>query len=105
MLSSGARGRAQSAMETIILDTLGALQRHGHGLFGWCCDCGSPSRYWEDVKARRTPQRALFDIDLSALIRERGDASPVLGMAPTRCPRCGSHNTETRVMAPAKVPP
>jgi hypothetical protein len=45
-------------METIILDTLAKLDRHGHGLFGWCSDCGSPSRYWEDVRARRAPKPA-----------------------------------------------
>jgi hypothetical protein len=42
-------------MEMIALDTLGKLWQHGHGLFGWCADCGSQSRYWADVKARRAP--------------------------------------------------
>ena len=86
----------------IALDTLGKLYRHGHGLFGWCSDCGSPSRYWEDVKARRTPKPAMSDIDLPALIRERGDRSLVIDVAPVPCPRCGSTHTETRVTAPAK---
>ena len=58
-------------MEMIALDTLGRLHHHGHGLFGWCSDCGSPSRYWHDVKARRAPKPAMFDIDLAELIRER----------------------------------
>ena len=89
-------------METIALDTLGKLHRHGHGLFGWCADCGSPSRYWDDVKARRTPKATLFDVDLGALIRELGREFPVVGLADVRCPRCGSANTETRVTAPAK---
>jgi hypothetical protein len=62
-------------MEMIVLDTLGKLHRHEHGLFGWCGNCGDPSRYWADVKARRTPQRAQLDIDLPALIRERGENS------------------------------
>jgi hypothetical protein len=51
-------------MEMIMFDTLGKLWQRGHGMFGWCSDCGSPSRYWADVKAQRTPTRAGFDIDL-----------------------------------------
>jgi hypothetical protein len=31
-------------MEMLVLDTLGKLHHHGHGLFGWCSECGSPSR-------------------------------------------------------------
>ena len=34
-------------METIVLDTLGKLNRYGHGMFGWCSECSSPSRYWD----------------------------------------------------------
>jgi hypothetical protein len=52
-------------MEMISINTLVALLRHG--LFGWCCNCGSPSRYWHDVRARRPPKPAIFDIDLTAL--------------------------------------
>lgn len=89
-------------MEMIALDTLGKLCQHGHGLFGWCSDCGSPSRYWDDVRARRAPTPAMFDIDLSALIRERGGDCRVVGLEPVPCPRCGSTNTETRVTTPAK---
>ena len=89
-------------MEMIVIDTLGAMQRHGYGLFGWCSDCGDVTRYWADVRARRTPKRAIFDIDVAEVIQERGENSPVVGMAPARCPRCGSHNTEMRVTAPAK---
>jgi hypothetical protein len=33
-------------MEMITIDTLGAMQRRGYGLFGWCGDCGAPSSYW-----------------------------------------------------------
>lgn len=69
-------------METVVLDTLGKLRRRGHGLFGWCSPCGSPSRYWQDVRARRTPRPASFDVDLNALIRERGDRSSVLAPIP-----------------------
>jgi hypothetical protein len=89
-------------MEMIALDTLGKLYHHGHGMFGWCSDCGSPSRYWEDVGVRRTPKPASFDIDLKALIGERGKDNPVVGLEPIPCPRCGSRKTETRVTTPAK---
>lgn len=89
-------------MEMIVPDTLGKLYHHGQGLFGWCSDCGSPSRYWDDVKTRRTPKPAMFDIDLGALIRERGGDCLVVGLEAVPCPRCGSANTETRVTAPAK---
>jgi hypothetical protein len=87
-------------MEMIALDTLGKLHHYGHGMFGWCCDCGSPSRYRDDAKARRAPKPAMFDIDLGALIRERGKDCLVIGLAPVPCSRCGK--TETRVTAPAK---
>lgn len=89
-------------MEMIVIDTLGAIQRHGYGMFGWCCDCESPSKYWDDVRARRAPKPAMFDIDVAALIRERGEHSPVVGLAPAHCPRCGSQKTETRIAAPSK---
>jgi hypothetical protein len=90
-------------MEMVTIDTLGAMRRRGYGLFGWCTACGSASRYWADVRAGRTPQRSIFDIDIAVLIRERGESSSVVGMVPARCPRCGSLNTETRITAPAKV--
>jgi hypothetical protein len=79
----------------IVLDTIGKLLRHGHGMFGWCGDCGSASRHWEDVSARRTPQAAMFDIDLPILIREGGEHSPVVGRESVPCPRCGSRTAST----------
>jgi len=85
-----------------VLDTLDKLWQHGHGMFGWCSDCGAPSRYWDDVKALRTPKPASFDIDLGALIRERGKDCVLVGLAPVPCPRCGSARTETRITTPAK---
>jgi hypothetical protein len=66
-------------MEMIALDTLGKLHQHGHGLFGWCSDCGSPSRYWQDVKARRTPKRA---ISISLLSSGSAAACGVIDLAP-----------------------
>jgi predicted nucleic-acid-binding Zn-ribbon protein len=89
-------------MEMLVLDTLGKLYHHGHGLFGWCSECGSASRYWDDVRARRTPKSPMFNIDLAALIHERGKDCLVVELAPVACPRCGSTNTEMRVTAPAK---
>jgi len=89
-------------MEMIVLDTLAKLYQHGHGMFGWCSDCGFPPRYWDDVKARRVPQRAIFDIYLPALIHESGGEHPVVGLAPIPCPRCCSRKTDTRVTAPSK---
>ena len=89
-------------MEMIVIDTLGAMQRHGYGMFGRCCDCGAPSMYWADLKSRRTPMPAMFDIDLAALAHERGKDCRVVGLAPIPCPRCGSMKTETRIMAPSK---
>jgi len=85
-----------------VLDMLGKHWQHGHSMFGWCSDCGSPSRYWDDVKARRAPKPASFDIDLAALIRERGADSLVVELAPIPCPRCGSTKSETWVVAPSK---
>jgi len=89
-------------METIILDTLGGLRRHGHGLFGSCRECGSLSRYWADVTARRAPRPSMFDIDIDTLVSERGHGSAVVGLAPVQCPHCGSADTETRITTPAK---
>ena len=84
-------------MEMIAIDTLGKLHHHGHGMVGWCSDCGSPSRYWNDVKARRAPKAAMFDIVLAALIRDRGKDCHIVGLEPVACPRCGSTKTETRI--------
>jgi len=44
----------------------------------------------------------MFDIDLAALIHERGKECVVVGLDPIPCPRCGSAKTETRVTTPAK---
>ena len=60
-------------------------------------------RHWEDVRARRTPQPAMFEIELPALIRDRGADCLVVALDKVPCPRCGSTNTETRIMAPGKL--
>ena len=89
-------------MEMLVLDTIGKLWRHGHGMFGWCSRCAPASRYRGDVKAGRAPRMAMFDIDLRTLVRQRGENSPIVGREPIPCPRCGSLKTETRITAPAK---
>jgi hypothetical protein len=42
-------------MEMIALETIVKLHHRGHGLFGWCSECGSPSRYWDDAEHRPRP--------------------------------------------------
>ncbi len=66
-------------MTPIILDTLGWLHRYGHGLFGWCRRWSS--RYRMAARPEDNPP-ASFDIDVAALIAERGADHPVVGMAP-----------------------
>jgi hypothetical protein len=83
----------------IVLDTIGKLEKHGHGLFGWCCDCAAT--YRKDLLPL-IERPALFDIDLSALIAARGANSAIPGQRSIRCPRCGSRETEIRVTTPAK---
>jgi hypothetical protein len=85
-------------MEFIVLDTLGKLVTHGVGLSGLCNTCASG--YWEEVRARRMPKPSSFDVDLAALIAERGDDCRVVGLAAVACPRCGSRDTETRLSVP-----
>jgi hypothetical protein len=70
-------------MEMIALDTLGKLHQHGHGLFGWCSDCGSPSRYWSDVGVRRTPKPASFDIDLRHSLESAARITPSSALSPS----------------------
>ena len=36
---------------------------------------------------------ASFDIDMAALVAERGADTPLVRMAAVRCPRCGSRDT------------
>lgn len=45
-----------------------------------------------------------FDVDLLALGDERRTDSEVTGIAPVRCPRCGSRATEIRVLGAQTVP-
>ncbi len=82
-------------MTPIILDTIGKLHEHRHGLFGWCRPCSS--RYRMAARPEDNPP-AIFDIDLATLIAERGPDPLVIGMAPVTCPYCCSRQTEIRIL-------
>jgi len=69
----------------LVLDTLGKLHAHGHGLRGYCRGC----------------QRH-FDVPLPALIAVRRADSPVVGMRPLTCAACGGRDTEIRITAPSR---
>jgi hypothetical protein len=81
-------------MPTIALDTLAKLHAHGHGLDGWCLDCSA--RYRPATPAAEQA-RAGFDVDIAALIAERGAEAGIVGLRPPVCPRCGSARTEVRL--------
>jgi hypothetical protein len=87
----------RSPMPMIALDTLGRLHARGYGLFGACADCAQLYRM-ADLPERRIPSN--FDIDLAALIAERGADCSVIRMAPVPCPRCGSLDTQYRITTP-----
>ena len=74
-----------SNADRIVLDTLGKLHAHRHGLFGYCRRC---DRH--------------FDVPLPALIAARGADSPVVRMRPVRCAGCGGRETEIRITAPSR---
>jgi hypothetical protein len=84
-------------MQTVSLDTLGKLHAYRYGLWGWCRECAK--LYRMDVPAEQRV-RAAFEIDLAALIAERGAESTCIRMAPVLCPRCGSRDTEQRISPP-----
>lgn len=69
----------------IVLDTLGKLYAHGHGLFGYCLVC----------------QRSVL-VSLPELIAERGPDNPVVCMKPLTCPGCQGRRTTFCITAPAK---
>jgi hypothetical protein len=72
-------------MEITALQTLGKLAARGHGLDGYCQIC-----------------RRHFDVAIAVVIKQRGGDSPVVGMRPLACPRCGSRRTDFRITAPSK---
>jgi hypothetical protein len=71
---------ASPAADLIVLDTLGKLYAHGHGLTGYCRPC-----------------RRYFRVPMPLLIAARGGDSPVVGMRPLRCAACLGRDTEIRV--------
>jgi hypothetical protein len=73
------------AADTIVLDTIGKLYAHGHGLTGYCRPC-----------------RRFFRLPMPVLIAARGADSPVVGMRPLKCAGCGEQETEIRVTAPSR---
>jgi hypothetical protein len=75
-----------SDMPCITLDTLGRLAAHGYGLNANCLDRAA---------ARA---RANFNIDLAAVIAERGADAKVVGLLPPPCPRCGSTNGDSAAL-------
>ena len=90
-----ARGlRLTGPMQMIVIDTIGKLHHHGHRTFGWCRRCAA---LYRPERGPGNPP-ASFDIDLPALIAERGTGHPVVGMAPVPCPYCGSRQTEIRIL-------
>lgn len=84
-------------MQSIVVDTLGKLRAHGRGLWGWCRGCAKLYRMSDPPQRRPL---ASFDIDMLALIAERGADYSIIRMAPVTCPRCGSRETEYRISTP-----
>lgn len=85
---------AMPRMPTIVLDTLGKLYAHGHGLYGRCLDWSA--RYRPSAPAAEQP-RAGFVVDIAALIAERGADAMIVGLRSPPCPRCGSARFEIRL--------
>jgi hypothetical protein len=72
--------------ELTVLDTLGQLYAHSHGLSGYCRSC-----------------RRFLDVRMPALIAAPGPDSPVVGMRPLRCAGSLGREAEIRVTAPSKA--
>ena len=82
--------------DAIVIDSIGKLHAHRHELHGFCADCAG--RYRPELTPHNPPSS--WTVDLAALIAERGPDSPVVGMAPLRCPYCGGRRTEIRILGP-----
>jgi hypothetical protein len=74
-----------SARDGIVLDTLGKLYAHGHGIGGYCLVC-----------------QRIFGVSIVALIKERGGEARVVGMKPLTCPGCQGRRTKFQITAAAK---
>ena len=68
-----------------VLDTLGKLHMHGHGIGGYCLIC-----------------QRLFSVSMTALIIERGEHCRVRGMKPLTCPGCQGRRTQFSIAAPTR---
>jgi hypothetical protein len=73
------------AADLIVLDTLGKLADHGHGVGRYCLPC-----------------RRYSGVPMPVLIAARGADSPFVGMRLLKCAGCGGRETEIRVTAPSK---
>jgi hypothetical protein len=82
----------------IAIDTLGKLRARGYGLWGSSLDCAS--LYYKNPAASLPQISSTFDIDLDALIAERGADAPLIRMTPVLCPRCSGRRTEIRISVP-----
>lgn len=58
---------------------------HGHGIGGYCLD-----------------YQRLFNLEMAALIAERGEDCRLSGMAPLTCPGCQGKHTQFSVTAPSR---
>jgi hypothetical protein len=81
-------------MPAIVLDNIGKLYAHGRSLDGWCLD--GAGRYRPATPAVERV-RSSFDVDIAALIAQRGADAPIVGLQPPPCPRCASARTEIRL--------
>jgi hypothetical protein len=74
------------AADQIVIDTLGKLCTHGHGMGGCCLTC-----------------QRVFAVSLPALIKERGGDRRAVGMKPLRCPGCQGRRTSFQIAASRRV--
>jgi hypothetical protein len=82
---------------TIVLDTLGKLLDRGYSMFGTCLDCSALYRMSASAAKR---VGGSFEVDLGALLAERGAGAPCVRMPPVQCPRCGGRRTECKITTP-----
>jgi hypothetical protein len=71
------------AADQIVIDTLGKLYAHGHGIGGYCLTC-----------------QRVFSVSLPARIKERGGDCRYIGMKPLTCPGCQGRRTPFQIIAP-----
>ena len=68
-----------------MLDTLGKLYAHGHGIGGYCLVC-----------------QRIFDASIVALIKERGGDCRYVGMKALTCPGCQGRRTTFQIVPPSR---